>query len=284
MKHIALFEIFFLSLIAPAHLFLIPATYAQSSETIIIGNGLPEIEVNLDSIKNNESTSKNTLRHVGQIQNSIKLKLPENFSKQHTPKKLITTKMKSLPVEKVSRKKITKEEVNIKPKNNLVKNKINIIRENTSIQSKKPLNLPKNVLENNNRNTGKKTKLISSSDRNSSKTKIARIKNSELDSNKLYRIIFLPSETRLDEKYIPIISKIANSTKTSNSRVQIKAFASTVGNRPTYARRVSLSRALAVRSQLIQLGVNSTLIDVRALGEPQDGNLSDRVDVLIKPQ
>ena len=47
---------------------------------------------------------------------------------------------------------------------------------------------------------------------------------------------------------------------------------------------VSLSRALAIRTELIQFGVNSTNIDVRALGEVNDGNQTDRVDVSIMPQ
>lgn len=45
------------------------------------------------------------------------------------------------------------------------------------------------------------------------------------------------------------------------------------------ARRISLSRALSVRSYLIEKGVRSTRIDVRALGDKAEGEQKNRVDV-----
>ena len=47
------------------------------------------------------------------------------------------------------------------------------------------------------------------------------------------------------------------------------------------ARRLSLSRALTVRSYLISQGVRSTRIDVRALGARASDGPADRVDLLI---
>ena len=47
------------------------------------------------------------------------------------------------------------------------------------------------------------------------------------------------------------------------------------------ARRLSLSRALAVRSFLIAKGIRSTRIDVRALGRKSGTEPANRVDVNI---
>lgn len=64
-------------------------------------------------------------------------------------------------------------------------------------------------------------------------------------------------------------------------RAQVKAYAEGSTGSASSARRLSLSRALAVRSVLIELGVRSTRIDVRALGDRDEGGAPDRVDVLV---
>jgi outer membrane protein OmpA-like peptidoglycan-associated protein len=53
-------------------------------------------------------------------------------------------------------------------------------------------------------------------------------------------------------------------------------------NNQQEARRIALARALAVRSYLMRKGINSTRIDVRALGPAGDGKGDDRVDIKIK--
>lgn len=67
-------------------------------------------------------------------------------------------------------------------------------------------------------------------------------------------------------------------------RVQLLAYASGTPDTASKARRVSLSRALAVRSYLIKQGVRSTRIDVRALGNSVEGQPADRVDIIPKAQ
>lgn len=62
-------------------------------------------------------------------------------------------------------------------------------------------------------------------------------------------------------------------------RLQLVAYASGAGVSPSSARRLSLSRALAVRSVLIDAGVRSSRIDVRALGDKPAGEPANRVDV-----
>ena len=64
-------------------------------------------------------------------------------------------------------------------------------------------------------------------------------------------------------------------------RAQVKAYAEGSTGSASSARRLSLSRALAVRFVLIELGVRSTRIDVRALGDRDEGGAPDRVDVLV---
>lgn len=65
-------------------------------------------------------------------------------------------------------------------------------------------------------------------------------------------------------------------------RVQLLAYASGYEEDPNRARRISLSRALAVRTFLLDQGVRSTRMDVRALGR-SDGGPADRVDIHPSP-
>jgi len=74
----------------------------------------------------------------------------------------------------------------------------------------------------------------------------------------------------------------ARANKDEALRLQLMAYASGTGDAANQARRTSLSRALAVRSYLIDKGVRSTRIDVRALGNRLEGGGDpDRVDVIV---
>ena len=64
-------------------------------------------------------------------------------------------------------------------------------------------------------------------------------------------------------------------------RVQLMAYAGGAGLSASKARRLSLSRALTVRSFLIDNGVKSSRIDVRALGDKIPDGPSNRVDLNI---
>jgi outer membrane protein OmpA-like peptidoglycan-associated protein len=63
-------------------------------------------------------------------------------------------------------------------------------------------------------------------------------------------------------------------------RVQLMAFAQGTEDTASQARRLSLSRALAVRTYLIDQGIRSTRMDVRALGATADQGPLDRVDIV----
>jgi outer membrane protein OmpA-like peptidoglycan-associated protein len=67
-------------------------------------------------------------------------------------------------------------------------------------------------------------------------------------------------------------------------RVQLLAYAVAIDDNTSRARRMSLSRALAVRAYLIEKGVRSTRMDVRALGSNVDGEPADRVDIIPQAQ
>jgi outer membrane protein OmpA-like peptidoglycan-associated protein len=65
-------------------------------------------------------------------------------------------------------------------------------------------------------------------------------------------------------------------------RIQLLAFAAGDDETPNAARRLSLSRALAVRSFLVDQGITAARVQVRALGQGSENGPPDRVD--IKPQ
>jgi outer membrane protein OmpA-like peptidoglycan-associated protein len=65
-------------------------------------------------------------------------------------------------------------------------------------------------------------------------------------------------------------------------RLQLVAYASGVADDAVAARRLSLARAVQMRSYLIAKGVSSVRMDVRALGNRNEsGGPADRVDVMI---
>jgi outer membrane protein OmpA-like peptidoglycan-associated protein len=75
---------------------------------------------------------------------------------------------------------------------------------------------------------------------------------------------------------------ITNELQTKSTRLLLQAFAGTPGDKSSEARRLSLKRALAVRQLLIDSGVPSDRIDVRAMGGITDGGKPDRVDVMLR--
>ncbi len=64
-------------------------------------------------------------------------------------------------------------------------------------------------------------------------------------------------------------------------RVQLLSYASDPEKNVSRSRRLSLERAVAVRKQLIDTGVDSTRIEVRALGDQNNGGAADRVDIIF---
>jgi outer membrane protein OmpA-like peptidoglycan-associated protein len=85
-----------------------------------------------------------------------------------------------------------------------------------------------------------------------------------------------PEQTQtLAQQILPLLQQNAG------ARLQIQAFATPVDKSQSSDRRVSLSRALAIRDSLMVQGIEARRIDVRALGAGPDGKPTDRVDLVV---
>ena len=67
-------------------------------------------------------------------------------------------------------------------------------------------------------------------------------------------------------------------------RVQLLAYAVSADGSNSAARRLSLSRALAVRAYLIEQGIRTARFIVRAQGADSGGGPADRVDIVLVNQ
>ena len=61
--------------------------------------------------------------------------------------------------------------------------------------------------------------------------------------------------------------------------ITLTAYADSANSSPRDARRLSLSRALAVRDYLTNKGISSARVDVRALGSNVPSGEPDRIDI-----
>jgi outer membrane protein OmpA-like peptidoglycan-associated protein len=102
---------------------------------------------------------------------------------------------------------------------------------------------------------------------------------SEVDIGRLTRILYETGQSKLPTTAEAQIQAVAEQITTDRKVVQLIAHAS--GDSNSAARRLSLSRALAVRSRLMALGVENSKIEVRALGMPETGGPENRVDLVL---
>ena len=116
---------------------------------------------------------------------------------------------------------------------------------------------------------------------NSSDSKLAAAPSTEaLKLGLALRIPFEKNKTRIPRAEKPKIMTLANAVRDKNNfRLQVLAYAGGHDLSASKTRRMSLSRALAVRSYLIVNGVRSTQIDVRALGSKTSEKPLNRVDL-----
>lgn len=96
-------------------------------------------------------------------------------------------------------------------------------------------------------------------------------------------VLFTPDESRLPDAAQGELTALAQKLSRDESlSLQLVAFAQGDEASTSKARRLSLSRALEVRRVLMDLGVRSTRIEVRALGNKNDsGDSPDRVDAIL---
>ncbi len=96
------------------------------------------------------------------------------------------------------------------------------------------------------------------------------------------KVVFETEEAKLSEQARgELKTMVQGILDKSDLRVQLLAYAGGEALSSSKARRLSLSRALAVRSYLIENGLRSTRIDVRALGDKTTEEPLNRVDVNI---
>ena len=94
------------------------------------------------------------------------------------------------------------------------------------------------------------------------------------------RINFADIDTKLIDANKPSLLALATAMQGKTEfRLQLLAYAGGKDLSTSKARRMSLSRALSVRSFLIDNGIRSTQIDVRALGNKTTEKPINRVDV-----
>ena len=96
----------------------------------------------------------------------------------------------------------------------------------------------------------------------------------------LRSVAFAPGDADLSGDSRKVLDSFtASLTEDPNLRMQLLAYAGEPNLSASQARRLSLSRALAVRSYLISKGIRSTRIDVRALGNKVPSGTPNRVDL-----
>jgi outer membrane protein OmpA-like peptidoglycan-associated protein len=95
-------------------------------------------------------------------------------------------------------------------------------------------------------------------------------------------IAYAAGDTKLPDDAQAVLRAAVAALKTDPAlRIQLNAYAASSKEGESRARRLSLSRALGVRSFLIKQGVEPTRIDVRALGSNVPDGSPDRVDVSL---
>ena len=96
------------------------------------------------------------------------------------------------------------------------------------------------------------------------------------------RIQFDETATKLPDSMKDSLRKLADGVRDKKDLwLRLMAYADAEGLSASKARRLSLSRALSVRSFLIESGVRSTRIGVMALGNKTPDNPKNRVDIRI---
>ncbi len=101
------------------------------------------------------------------------------------------------------------------------------------------------------------------------------------DAPERLRLQFQAGEVELTEAMQDQLLQVAQQLRThEEERIQLLAYASGYEEDISRARRLSLARALAVRAFLLDQGIRSTRMDVRALARSEGNAPADRVDVV----
>jgi outer membrane protein OmpA-like peptidoglycan-associated protein len=99
-------------------------------------------------------------------------------------------------------------------------------------------------------------------------------------SDKGARLLFLPDSADIPTTARPTLESIVKLVQSQQERrILITAYAAGTPETASQARRLSLNRALTVRSFLAEKGVSTARVDVRALGGQVADGPADRVDL-----
>jgi outer membrane protein OmpA-like peptidoglycan-associated protein len=95
-------------------------------------------------------------------------------------------------------------------------------------------------------------------------------------------VIFIHGSGNIDPKTLPTLDKLAQILVANpDVRVTLIAYADVLGSTPRDARRLSLTRAIAVRDYLASKAVDNSRVDVRAMGANAPTGYMDRVDIKV---
>jgi len=125
--------------------------------------------------------------------------------------------------------------------------------------------------------------------RTAEETKVAAVPLPKVPSSRatapngvLTRLIFPARDTDVSGPLAEQLDTVAQTMRTRDERLLLQAYAAgSQSGGASGSRRLSLARALEVRSYLIRKGLKSTRIDVRALGTPDASGPADRVDIIL---
>ena len=96
------------------------------------------------------------------------------------------------------------------------------------------------------------------------------------------RVDFPPNAEQLPDSARRLLDSAADAlNRDVNAKLQLVAYAAGTEENDSAARRLSLSRALAVRRYLIEKGILTGRMDVRALGNRIPDGPPDRVDIVL---
>jgi outer membrane protein OmpA-like peptidoglycan-associated protein len=97
----------------------------------------------------------------------------------------------------------------------------------------------------------------------------------------LSRVLFVNGKADISAQAQAALDALAQRLLSSQQRIRLAAFSGRAGDLSSDARRLSLARALAIRTYLAAKGVSTERVDVLAYGGATDG-ITDRVDVLVR--
>lgn len=93
-------------------------------------------------------------------------------------------------------------------------------------------------------------------------------------------VSFVHGSENISPEVLPILDKLVTVLQANSGvRITLTAYADVKDSTPRDARRMSLSRALAMRDYLTSKGISSSRVDVRALGANVSSGEPDRIDI-----